>query len=108
MVLLTGAGRGFCAGQDLTAIVDANPDDIADLLDSYHPVIQKIRELPLPVVAAVNGVAAGAGCNLALACASLSRRARQVSGRPSAIGLVPDCGGTWFCRASSARRAPVR
>src|SRR5690349_2050904 len=96
-VLLTGAGRGFCAGQDLTAIVDANPDDIADLLDSYHPVIEKIRELPLPVVAAVNGVAAGAGCNLALACdIVIAARSASFVQAFSRIGLVPDCGGTWF------------
>ena len=96
-VLLTGTGRGFCAGQDLTAIAGADPDDIADLLDSYHPVIEKIRDLPLPVIAAVNGVAAGAGCNLALACdiviASRSATFVQAFAR---IGLVPDCGGTWF------------
>jgi len=96
-VLLTGAGRGFCAGQDLTAIVDADPDDIADLLDSYHPVIEKIRELPLPVVAAVNGVAAGAGCNLALACdIVVAARSASFVQAFSRIGLVPDCGGTWF------------
>ena len=96
-VLLTGAGRGFCAGQDLTAIVDAGPDDIADLLDSYHPVIEKIRELPLPVVAAVNGVAAGAGCNLALACdIVIAARSASFVQAFSRIGLVPDCGGTWF------------
>ena len=96
-VLLTGAGRGFCAGQDLTAIVDADPDDIADLLDSYHPVIEKIRELPLPVVAAVNGVAAGAGCNLALACdIVIAARSASFVQAFSRIGLVPDCGGTWF------------
>jgi 2-(1,2-epoxy-1,2-dihydrophenyl)acetyl-CoA isomerase len=96
-VLLTGAGRGFCAGQDLTAIVDAEPDDIADLLDSYHPVIEKIRESPLPVVAAVNGVAAGAGCNLALACdIVIAARSATFVQAFSRIGLVPDCGGTWL------------
>ena len=96
-VLLTGAGRGFCSGQDLTAIVDADPDDIADLLDSYHPVIEKIRDLPLPVIAAVNGVAAGAGCNLALACdIVIAARSASFVQAFSRIGLVPDCGGTWF------------
>jgi 2-(1,2-epoxy-1,2-dihydrophenyl)acetyl-CoA isomerase len=96
-VLLTGAGRGFCSGQDLTAIVDADPDEIADLLDSYHPVIEKIRELSLPVVAAVNGVAAGAGCNLALACdIVIAARSATFVQAFSRIGLVPDCGGTWF------------
>jgi 2-(1,2-epoxy-1,2-dihydrophenyl)acetyl-CoA isomerase len=96
-VLLTGAGRGFCSGQDLTTIVDADPDEIADLLDSYHPVIEKIRDLPLPVVAAVNGVAAGAGCNLALACdIVIAARSATFVQAFSRIGLIPDCGGTWF------------
>src|SRR3954453_4304531 len=90
-VLLTGAGRGFCAGQDLTAIAEADPDDIADLLDSYHPVIEKIRELSLPVVAAINGVAAGAGCNLALACdIVIAARSASFVQAFSRIGLVPD------------------
>jgi 2-(1,2-epoxy-1,2-dihydrophenyl)acetyl-CoA isomerase len=96
-VLLTGAGRGFCAGQDLTMIAGADPDDIADLLDAYHPVIEKIRELSLPVVAAVNGVAAGAGCNLALACdIVIAARSASFVQAFARIGLVPDCGGTWF------------
>ena len=96
-VLLTGAGRGFCAGQDLTEIADAAPADIARLLDAYNPVIRKLRALPIPVVAAVNGVAAGAGANLALACdivvAAHSASFVQAFAR---IGLVLDCGGTWF------------
>src|SRR4051794_29380762 len=96
-VLLTGAGRGFCAGQDLTAIAGADPDDIADLLDAYHPMIEKIRESPLPVVAAVNGVAAGAGCNLALACdIVIAAQSASFVQAFAKIGLVPDCGGTWF------------
>ena len=96
-VLLTGAGRGFCAGQDLAAIAGADPDDIEDLLERYHPVIEKIRELPLPVVAAVNGVAAGAGCNLALACdIVIAARSASFDQAFARIGLVPDCGGTWF------------
>ncbi|MGD9618257.1 MAG: enoyl-CoA hydratase-related protein [Alphaproteobacteria bacterium] len=96
-VLLTGAGRGFCAGQDLTSIAGAAPDDVADLLDSYHPMIEKIRELPLPVVAAVNGVAAGAGCNLALACdIVIAARSASFVQAFARIGLIPDCGGTWF------------
>lgn len=106
-VLLTGAGRGFCSGQDLTAIVDADPDNIADLLDLYHPLIEKIRELPLPVVAAVNGVAAGAGCNLALACdIVIAARSATFVQAFSRIGLIPDCGGTWFLpRLVGAARA---
>src|SRR5438552_2743627 len=67
-ILLSGAGRGFCAGQDLTAIVDMPPADIGRLLDHYNPLIGKLRASPLPIVCAVNGVAAGAGANLALAC----------------------------------------
>lgn len=96
-VLLTGAGRGFCAGQDLTAIAGAAPAEIAALLDQYNPLIRRIRALPLPVVCAVNGIAAGAGANLALACdivlAGESASFVQAFAR---IGLVPDCGGTWF------------
>jgi len=96
-VLLTAAGRGFCAGQDLTAIVDAAPAEIGDLLDHYNPLIRKLHALPLPIVCAVNGVAAGAGANLALACdivlAAQSASFVQAFAR---IGLIPDCGGTWF------------
>lgn len=96
-LMLTGAGRGFCAGQDLTEMAGASPEQVAMLLDHYHPIIEKLRELPIPVVAAVNGVAAGAGANLALACdivlAADSATFVQAFTR---IGLVPDCGGTWF------------
>src|SRR2546423_14581233 len=68
-ILLTGAGRGFCAGQDLTEIVGASPSDLTRLLDHYHPLILRLRASPIPIVCAVNGVAAGAGGKLALACA---------------------------------------
>lgn len=94
-VLLLGAGRGFCAGQDLTEV---KPDsDLGDTLDRrFNPLIRRIRALPLPVVCAVQGVAAGAGANLALACdivlAGHSARFTQAFVR---IGLVPDAGGTW-------------
>ena len=106
-VLLTGAGRGFCAGQDLTAIAGAGPAEIAALLDRYHPAIRKMRELPLPVIAAVNGVAAGAGANLALACdIVLAARSAVFVQAFARIGLVPDCGGTWFLpRLVGAARA---
>src|SRR5437764_3282269 len=66
-ILLTGAGRGFCAGQDLTEIVGASPADLERLLEHYHPLVLKIRALPIPVVCAVHGVATGAGSNPALA-----------------------------------------
>jgi 2-(1,2-epoxy-1,2-dihydrophenyl)acetyl-CoA isomerase len=96
-LLLTGAGRGFCAGQDLTEIVGASPADLERLLEHYHPLILKIRALPIPVVCAVNGVAAGAGANLALACdiVLVARSATFVQAF-ARIGLIPDCGGTWF------------
>jgi 2-(1,2-epoxy-1,2-dihydrophenyl)acetyl-CoA isomerase len=96
-LLLTGAGRGFCAGQDLTAIADAEPDDIGDLLQEYNPLILKLRELPIPVVCAVNGVAAGAGANLALACdIVVAARSASFVQAFAKIGLIPDCGGTWL------------
>jgi 2-(1,2-epoxy-1,2-dihydrophenyl)acetyl-CoA isomerase len=96
-VLLTGAGRGFCAGQDLTAITDLAPDEIGDLLDHYNPLISRLRSLELPVVCAVNGVAAGAGANLAMACdIVLAARSASFVQAFARIGLVPDCGGTWF------------
>ena len=94
-VLLHGAGRGFCAGQDLTEV---GPDpDLGDALERrFNPLVRRIRSLPLPVVCAVQGVAAGAGANIALACdivlAGQSARFTQSFVR---IGLVPDAGGTW-------------
>ena len=66
-LLLTGAGRGFCAGQDLNEISGASPADLARLLEHYHPLILRLRASPLPIVCAVNGVAAGAGANIAQA-----------------------------------------
>jgi 2-(1,2-epoxy-1,2-dihydrophenyl)acetyl-CoA isomerase len=106
-LLLTGAGRGFCAGQDLTAIADARPADVGALLEQYNPLIRKLRALPIPVVCAVNGVAAGAGANLALACdIVLAARSASFVQAFAKIGLVPDCGGTWFLpRLVGAARA---
>ncbi|HEX3953506.1 MAG TPA: 2-(1,2-epoxy-1,2-dihydrophenyl)acetyl-CoA isomerase PaaG [Stellaceae bacterium] len=96
-ILLTGAGRGFCAGQDLTAIVDKKAAEIGDLLDHYNPLIRKLRAFPMPVVCAVNGVAAGAGANLALACdIVLAARSANFVQAFARIGLIPDVGGTWF------------
>lgn len=99
-MILTGAGRGFCAGQDLgerDVSDDAPPPDLGQSLDTlYNPLIRRIRALPLPVIAAVNGVAAGAGCNLALAC-DLVYAGKSASFIQAfcKIGLVPDSGGTW-------------
>jgi 2-(1,2-epoxy-1,2-dihydrophenyl)acetyl-CoA isomerase len=96
-VLVTGAGRAFCAGQDLTAIVDIAPAEIGHLLDHYNPLIRKLRALSMPVVCAVNGVAAGAGANLALACdIVLAGEGASFVQAFARIGLIPDCGGTWF------------
>ncbi|ODV41027.1 enoyl-CoA hydratase [Cupriavidus sp. UYMMa02A] len=99
-LLLTGAGRGFCAGQDL-ADLDFTPGQMTDLgalIDSYfNPLIRRLQALPLPVVAAVNGTAAGAGANLALACDMvLAARSASFIQAFVKIGLVPDSGGTWL------------
>jgi 2-(1,2-epoxy-1,2-dihydrophenyl)acetyl-CoA isomerase len=108
-VLLTGAGRGFCAGQDLSErnVADDAPIDLSVSLGShYNPLVRRLRELPKPIVCAVNGVAAGAGANIALAC-DLVIAARSASFVQSfaRLGLVPDSGGTWFLPrlAGSAR-----
>ena len=96
-VVVTGAGRGFCVGQDLTEFREA-PDDIADRLRmSYHPNILAIRSLEKPVIAAVNGPAAGAGLSLACAC-DLRIAADSATFIPAfiTIGLVPDSGGSFF------------
>jgi len=100
-VLLTGAGRGFCAGQDLADRVvapDAEPVDLGYTISThYNPLIRTLRELPRPIVCAVNGVAAGAGANIALACdIVLAARSASFVEAFCKIGLVPDSGGTYF------------
>ena len=99
-LLLTGAGRGFCAGQDLNDRL-AKPGQTVVLGGSletyYNPLIRKLRALPFPVVAAVNGVAAGAGCNVALACdIVLAARSASFVQSFARIGIIPDAGGTWL------------
>ena len=98
-VVITGAGRGFCVGQDLTEFREA-PGDVGDRLRAgYHPTILALRTLEKPVLAAVNGPAAGAGLSLALAC-DLRVAADSASFVPAfvSIGLVPDSGGTFLTR----------
>jgi 2-(1,2-epoxy-1,2-dihydrophenyl)acetyl-CoA isomerase len=100
-LLLTGAGRGFCAGQDLSDRVmraDAAPVDLGHTLSTYYnPLVRTLRELPKPVVCAVNGVAAGAGANIALACdLVLAARSASFIQAFCKLGLVPDSGGTYF------------
>ena len=96
-VVLTGAGRGFCVGQDLTEFREAPGDIGARLRESYHPNVLAIRALEKPVIAAVNGAAAGAGLSFACAC-DLRVAADSASFVPAFIniGLVPDSGGTYF------------
>jgi 2-(1,2-epoxy-1,2-dihydrophenyl)acetyl-CoA isomerase len=100
-LLLTGAGRGFCAGQDLNeraATAGSAPPDLGLSLDrNYNPLVLHLRSLPMPVIAAVNGVAAGAGASLALACdVVIAARSASFIQAFSKIGLVPDCGGSYF------------
>lgn len=101
VLVLTGAGRGFCAGQDLGDRSVAPGDERVDLGESiekyYRPLVLALRNLPLPVVAAVNGVAAGAGANIALACDMVvAAKSASFVQAFSKLGLVPDSGGTWF------------
>ena len=108
-VLITGAGRGFCAGQDLTERdMKAAVIDLGGGLETwYNPLVKRMRALPKPIVCAVNGVAAGAGANFALAC-DLVLAARSASFIQAfvKIGLVPDCGGSYFLpRLAGMQRA---
>jgi len=99
VLVLTGAGRGFCAGQDLNERAVA-PGEVVDLGEtveqSWNPLIRKLTSLPQPVIARVNGVAAGAGANIALACdIVVAVKDAKFIQSFSAIGLIPDSGGTW-------------
>ncbi|MFL6700103.1 MAG: enoyl-CoA hydratase-related protein [Vitreoscilla sp.] len=101
-VLITGAGRGFCAGQDLNdpgmaAGADGKPDIAAVIEKNYRPLALRLQAMPVPVVCAVNGVAAGAGANFAFGCdIVLAARSASFIQAFSKIGLIPDCGGTWL------------
>jgi len=99
VLVITGAGRGFCAGQDLgdRAVAPGEAVDLGDSVESYYnPLIRRITSLPFPVIARVNGVAAGAGANIALACDIVvaAKSAKFIQSFAS-IGLIPDSGGTW-------------
>jgi len=100
VLLLTGAGRGFCAGQDLNdrAVEPGAPGvDLGESVEKYYaPLVTTLRTLPMPVICAVNGVAAGAGANLALACdIVLAAKSASFIEAFSKLGLIPDTGGTW-------------
>jgi len=97
-VVLTGTGRAFCAGQDLAEITGPDAPDVSEIVEKhYNPLILLIRELEKPVIAAVNGVAAGAGANIALACdIVVAKESAAFIQAFSKIGLVPDSGGTYF------------
>lgn len=99
-LILTGAGRGFCAGQDLSDGVftpGETPDLSVPIEKYYNPLVRKLRSIPMPVVCAVNGVAAGAGANVALACdIVIAARSAKFIQAFAKLGLVPDSGGTWF------------
>lgn len=100
VLVISGAGRGFCAGQDLTdrnVAPGASTPDLGESLEKrYNPMIRKIKALPLPVICAVNGVAAGAGANIALACdIVLAAKSASFIQAFCKLGLIPDSGGTW-------------
>jgi 2-(1,2-epoxy-1,2-dihydrophenyl)acetyl-CoA isomerase len=99
VVILTGAGRGFCAGQDLNdrAVAPGEAVDLGDTVEaSWNPLVRTLAALPQPVIARVNGVAAGAGANVALACdLVIAAKSAKFIQSFSAIGLIPDSGGTW-------------
>lgn len=101
VLVLSGAGRGFCAGQDLgdRAVAPGGQGvDLGESIDSYYkPLVLALRNLPMPVIAAVNGVAAGAGANIALSCdLVIATRSASFIQSFSKLGLVPDSGGTWL------------
>lgn len=97
-VVITGTGKAFCAGQDLQEAIDPNGPGLQRILsEGYNPIIERIRTLAKPVIAAVNGVAAGAGANIALACdIVVATESASFIQAFSKIGLIPDSGGTYM------------
>lgn len=97
-IIIIGEGKAFCAGQDLAEATDPNGPELKSIVrDHYNPIIKLIREIEKPVIAAVNGVAAGAGANIALACdITIATESASFIQAFSKIGLIPDSGGTYF------------
>jgi len=100
VVILTGAGRGFCAGQDLNdraVSAGSGPTDLGETVETcWNPLVRLLADLPQPVIAKVNGVAAGAGASLAMACdIAIAARSAKFIQSFAALGLVPDTGGSW-------------
>lgn len=97
-IVITGEGKAFCAGQDLAEAMDPDgPELQAIVRDHYNPIIERIRTIEKPIIAAVNGVAAGAGANIALACdITIAKKSASFIQAFSKIGLIPDSGGTFF------------
>ena len=97
-VVLTAKGKAFCAGQDLKEATDPNGPGLQKIVNEhYNPIIKKIRKLEKPIICAVNGVAAGAGANIALACdITIAKASASFIQAFSKIGLIPDSGGTYF------------
>ena len=107
-IVLTGSGKAFCAGQDLKEVTDPtlNPGFKKILEEHYNPIITRIRAIEKPIVAAVNGVAAGAGANIALACdIVIAHEKVSFIQAFSKIGLVPDSAGTFFLPRLKSNRA---
>ncbi len=99
VLVLTGAGRGFCAGQDLNdrAVAPGEQVDLGESVEKrYNPLVRRLTSLPMPVIARVNGVAAGAGANIAFACdIVIAARSAKFIQSFASLGLIPDSGGTW-------------
>ena len=97
-IVITGEGKAFCAGQDLAEAVDPEGPELQTIVkDHYNPIIERIRTIEKPIIAAVNGVAAGAGANIALACdITIAKKSASFIQAFSKIGLIPDSGGTFF------------
>jgi len=97
-IVITGEGKAFCAGQDLAEAIDPEGPELQTIVrDHYNPIIERIRTIEKPIIAAVNGVAAGAGANIALACdITFAKKSASFIQAFSKIGLIPDSGGTYF------------